>query len=235
MAEKKHGKTSSRTPNRMMLRRTLFLMIVCGIVAFIVLAVKLFQIQILQHEKYESLAIEQQVRETIVKANRGTIYDRNGKILAMSAGADTIFISPAEIKMYEEDPELIARKLSEILNLDYEGILEKTKKTSSWYVTIATKVEQEVSDKVREFKSEYNIKGVKIEPDTKRYYPYSSLASHVIGFVGTDNYGLAGIEAAYDKYLSGVSGRIVRAKNSACTNMLFTKFEVYYDAQDGND
>jgi len=235
MAEKKHGKTSSRTPNRMMLRRTLFLMIVCGIVAFIVLAVKLFQIQILQHEKYESLAIEQQVRETIVKANRGTIYDRNGKILAMSAGADTIFISPAEIKMYEEDPELIARKLSEILNLDYEGILEKTKKTSSWYVTIATKVEQEVSDKVREFKSEYNIKGVKIEPDTKRYYPYSSLASHVIGFVGTDNYGLAGIEAAYDKYLSGVSGRIVRAKNSAGTDMLFTKFEDYYDAQDGND
>ncbi|MGI5936570.1 MAG: penicillin-binding transpeptidase domain-containing protein [Oscillospiraceae bacterium] len=235
MADKRHGKTSFPTPNRMMLRRTLFLLIVCGIVAFIVLAAKLFQIQILQHEKYESLAVEQQVRETVVKANRGTIYDRNMKILAMSASADTIYISPAEIKMYDEDPELIALKLAEILDLNYEDILEKTKKTSSWYVTIATKVEQEVSDKVREFKNEYNLKGVKIEPDTKRYYPYSSLASHVIGFVGVDNYGLAGIEATYDKYLSGVSGRIVRAKNSAGTDMLFTKFEDYYDAQDGND
>ncbi|HHU23329.1 MAG TPA: PASTA domain-containing protein [Clostridiales bacterium] len=235
MADRSRRKNPSRTPNRMMLRRTLFLMIVCGIVAFIVLALKLFQIQILQHEMYESLAVEQQVRETVVRANRGTIYDRNMKILAMSASVDTIFISPAEIKMYNEDPELIALKLAEILDLDYESILEKTKKTSSWYVTIATKVEQEVSDKVREFKNEYNLKGVKIEPDTKRYYPYSSLASHVIGFVGVDNYGLAGIESRYDKELSGVSGRIVRAKNSAGTDMLFTKFEDYYDAQDGND
>ena len=218
-----------------MLRRTLFLLVVCGIVAFIVLAAKLFQIQVLQHDYYESLAIEQQVRETKVSASRGTIYDTNMKILAMSASADTIYISPAEIEIYNEDPYLIASGLSEILGVDYDGVLVKCGDTDSWYKTIAVKVEQEVSDKVREFKNENDLKGVKIENDTKRYYPYSSLASNVIGFVGTDNYGLLGLESFYDEVLTGTNGRIVRAKNSIGTDMLFTKFEDYYDAENGND
>jgi len=219
----------------MMLRGTLFLMVVCGIVAFIVLAAQLFNLQILQHDKYESLAVEQQVRDTTVTAPRGTIYDTNMKILAMSASVDTIFISPAEIVMYDEDPQFIARGLAEILGVDYEWILQKTYNTDSWYQTVAVKVERELSDAVREFKNEYDLKGVKIESDTKRYYPYGSLAAHVIGYVGTDNYGLSGIEARYDEYLEGVSGRVVRAKNAYGTDMLYTKFEDYYDAEPGND
>lgn len=219
----------------MMLSRTLVLLVVCGIVAFIVLAIKLFQIQIIDHDKYESAAIEQQVRETTVTASRGTIYDCNGKILAMSASVDTIYISPAEINMYDEDPQLIASRLSDILGVDYGRILEMTKDTSSWYKTVARKVEPEISDQVREFKNEYDLKGVKIEEDSKRYYPYSSLACHVIGYVGIDNYGLNGIEALYNEELTGTNGRVVRAKNSAGTDMLFTKFEDYYDAGDGCD
>lgn len=221
-------------PNQTMLRRTLFLMAVCGIVAFIVLAVKLYNIQIVKHDEYESAAVEQQVRETTVSADRGAIYDCNGKILAMSASVDTIYISPHEIELYGEDPVLIASGLSEILGVDYAKILDMTKDTSSWYKTVARKVEQDVADQVREFKQSNNLKGVKLETDSKRYYPYGSLAAHVIGFVGTDNYGLSGIESRYNTLLSGQAGRTVRSTTAAGTEMLYTNFENYYDAQDGD-
>ena len=218
-----------------MLRRTLFLLIVCGIVAFAVLGLRLFKLQIMDHDFYETAAIEQQVRETTVTAARGTIYDTNKKILAMSASVDNIYISPAEIKIYDEDPTLIAQGLSEILGVDYESILAKTANTKSWYQTISRKVEPEISDKVREFKNEHDLKGVKIEEDSKRYYPYSNLAAQVIGFVGSDNTGLSGVELYDNNILTGVNGRIVRAKNAAGTDMLFTNFEDYYDAEDGKD
>ena len=235
MPEKKPNPQVSTTPNTMMLRRTLLLLIVCGIVAFLVLAGRLFQLQILDHDFYETAAISQQVRKTTVTAARGTIYDSEMKILAMSASVDTIYISPKEIVMYKEDPLLIADELSEILGVDRESILEKAANTKSWYQTIARKVEPEISDKVREFKNEHKLKGVKIEEDTKRYYPYSSLASHVIGFVGSDNTGLAGIESHENEVLTGVNGRIVRAKNAVGTDMLFTSFEDYFDASNGYD
>ena len=229
----KRPNTKAPSPNRIMLRRALFLMIVCGIVAFIVLAARLFSIQILHHEEYESAAVGQQLRQTAVPARRGTIYDRNMNILAMSATVSNIYISPAEIQMYDEDPELIARGLADILDLDYEAVLAKTEDTKSWYATVARKVEDDLTEQVRAFKEENDLKGVKIEEATKRYYPYSSLASHIIGFVGVDDYGLAGIEYSYDSTLSGSDGRIVRATNARGTDMLFTDFEDYYDAEDG--
>jgi stage V sporulation protein D (sporulation-specific penicillin-binding protein) len=171
-----------------------------------VLGAQLYNIHIKHHEKYERAAIEQQVRETTVTANRGAIYDRNGKILAMSATAETVYISPREIEMYNEDPVMIAQRLSEILGKDYSEILTMTADTSSWYKTVARKVEQEQADQVREFKNEYNLVGVKIEPDSKRYYPNSSLAAQVIGFVGVDNEGLSGIEYSLDSSLYGYGG-----------------------------
>jgi len=218
----------------MMLRRTLFLLVVCGIVAFIVLGVQLFKLQILQHDELESMAVEQQVRETTVAASRGTIYDCNMKILAMSATVETIYISPAEIEMYGEDVDLIATKLSAILGVSYDSVVEKAQDRKMWYKVISRKVEQDVADQIRAFKSEYNIVGVKIESDTKRYYPYGSLACHVIGYVGMENTGLGGIELTFNQELTGENGRIVRAKNASGTDMLFTNFEDYFDAQDGN-
>ncbi len=235
MPENNKEKRGNRPPNRMMLRRTLVLLSVCGIAAFIVLISKLYQIQILDHEFYENAAIEQQVRETTLTPARGAIYDTNMKILAMSASADTIYISPAEIKMYDEDPTLIAGKLSDILGVDYSKILDMTSDSKSWYKTVARKVEEEQSQAVREFKNEYDLKGVKIEPDTKRYYPYGDLACHVVGFVGYDNTGLSGIESRMDSVLTGVSGRVARMKNAQGTDMLYTKYEDYYDSEDGND
>ena len=235
MRRSQNTENATLSPNRTMLRRTLFLMAVCGILAFSVLAVRLYVLQIRDHEKYEELAISQQLRETGDSAARGTIYDRNMNVLAMSANVENVYLSPAEIEMYGEDPELIAKGLSDILGLDYEDVLKKTKNTGSWYVTVAKKLEKEEADKVREFKKENGLKGVCLESDTKRYYPYSSLACHVIGFVGTDNTGLDGLEAQYNSALSGTPGRYMRATNAYGTDLLFTQYEGYYGAVNGND
>lgn len=233
MTEGENGRRTGGGPNRMMLRRTLFLLSVCGIAAFIVLAAKLYDIQIVHHDEYEAAAIAQQVRETTVSAARGTLYDRNGRILAISAGVDTIYISPAEIERGHEDAEAIAKGLSEILGVDYETILKRAQNTKSWYEVVARKVEPEVSEKVREFKAEGGYSGIKIEADTKRYYPNGSLASHVIGFVGLENKGLGGIEARYDSLLSGKNGYVMRSTTAAGTDMLYSSYEDYVDAEDG--
>lgn len=235
MTEKLDKREAASGPNRQMLRRTLFLMAVCGIAAFLILLARLYRLQITDHEYYEQLAVEQQLREAPTSAARGVIYDTNMNALAVSASVDNIYLSPAEIEMYGEDKELIARELSKILDLEYDDVLEKASRTGSWYVTLARKVERETADKVREFKNEYSLRGVRLETDTKRYYPNSSLACHLIGFVGTDNYGLEGIEAQYDSALAGSAGRTVRATNAFGTDLLFSQFEEYYPGEDGFD
>ncbi len=249
MFKKRREKKSLTSPNRMMLRRTLFLMVVCGIVAFIALGARLFKLQILDHDTYESAAVEQQLRQTTVSAHRGTLYDRNMNILAMSASVSNIYISPAEIQMNGENAAYIAQGLADILGLDYNEVYQKTLNTDSWYATVARKVEDDVTEQVRKFKENegrnaqgepvtdekdhVSLTGVKIEEASKRYYPYGSLACHVIGFVGSDDHGLSGLELYYDKALSGTDGRIVRATNAYGTDMMFTDFEDYYDAVDG--
>ena len=209
-------------------------MSVCGIAAFLALGARLCQIQIFQHDEYEAAAIAQQVRETTVSAARGTIYDRNGAILAISAGVDTVYISPAEIERNNEDKEAIARGLAEILDADYETILKKAGNTKSWYEVVARKVEAETAELVRKFKAEGGYVGIKIESDTKRYYPNGSLASHVIGFVGLDNTGLGGIESRYDSLLSGENGYVMRSTTAAGTDMLYQSYEDYVDAHNGD-
>ena len=235
MSEKQNQSQVVSGPNRQMLRRTLFLMALCGIGAFLLLLGRLYKLQIADHAYYEQMAIEQQLREAPTSAARGIIYDTKMNPLAVSASVDNVYLSPAEIEMYGEDKELIARKLAEILELDYSDILDKASRTGSWYVTVARKVEKEQADRVRELKNEYGLRGVRLETDTKRYYPNSSLACHLIGFVGTDNYGLEGIEAQYDSALAGSAGRTVRATNAFGTDLLFSQFEEFYPGEDGYD
>ncbi len=218
-----------------MLRRTLLLMAVCGAAAFALLLARLYRLQILDHEFYESKALAQQLREAPTSPARGTIYDCRGRVLAISASVDNVYLSPAEIQQYGEDRELIARELSRILDLDYEDILAKTGQTGSWYVTVARKVERETADEIRSFKNQYGIRGVRLEPDTKRYYPNGSLACHLIGFVGTDNIGLEGVEAQYDSALRGSAGRSLRSTNARGTELLFQGYEDYEPGEDGCD
>ena len=234
MAQKNLNK-GGRPPDRKMLSRTLILMLVCGLAAFSVLIGRLFYLQIIKHSEYESLAIAQQLRETVLDSGRGTIYDRNIKILAISADVETIYISPAEIAMHGEDAELIADGLSEILGVSRDKILQMAGDSSSWYKTVARRVEADVAEKVREFKNENSLKGIKIEADTKRYYPYGSLASHVIGYTGYENIGLSGMELSLDSALSGEKGRVVKVKNAYGTDMLYTKFEEYIAGEKGEN
>lgn len=229
------GKQPARNgPDTITTRRTVFLMILCGIVAFIVLIIQLARIMIVHHDEYESQAVENQVRETVVTASRGTIYDRTMAILAKSATVESIYISPVEMLKYGEDKAFIADNLSRILDVDYQTIMRKWERTGSWYETVKMKVEKELADQVRAFKNEYDLKSLHLIEDTKRYYPAASLGSQVIGFVGTDNYGLEGVEAVYNQSLEGTNGRIIRAATAEGTDMLFTGYEDYLDATDGS-
>ena len=222
-------------PNRRMLRRILALMAIFGVAAFVLLILRLYRLQITDHEKYEQLAISQQLREAPTVIERGGIYDRKGKALALSASVENVFLSPAEIDQNGEDRLLIARGLAEILDLDEEKLLEKSRQTGSWYVTVKRRVEREEADAVRAFKLEHGLHGVHLEPDSRRYYPNSSLACHVIGFVGTDNTGLEGIEAMYDEALSGSSGRTLRLTNAYGAELLLSRYEDFEPGEDGCD
>ena len=220
-------------PAAVMLRRTLLLLAMCGIAAFIPLAARLYKLQIIDHDYYESLALSQQLRAAAASPGRGAIYDRNMQPLALSASVDNVYLSPVEIEAYGEDKELIADKLSEILGIDRAEILEKASRSGSWYVTVARKVEEEKAREIREFKSEYGIRGVRLETDVKRYYPNSTLACHVIGFVGTDNCGLEGLEAGYDEVLRGGAGKSLRAVNAYGTELIAGSYAEYVAGEDG--
>ena len=235
MEQKRDAAPTRSGPTRQMLRRALFLMGLFGIALFGLLLARLARLQLVDHELYENMAISQQLRSAPTAAERGTIYDTKMNVLALSASVDNVYLSPAEIQLYGEDKALIARELAAILDLDEQSILDKAEQTGSWYVTVKRKIEREQADNVRAFKEQYSIKGVRLETDTKRYYPNSALACHVIGFVGTDNYGLEGIEARYDSALAGSSGRTVRSTNAFGADLLFDQFEEYQSGQDGCD
>ncbi len=235
MIQEKIADSTDARLSRQMLRRGAVLAAVFGIGMMALLLARLYRLQISQHDFYESLALRQQLRETKGAASRGTISDRNGNALAVSATVENVYLSPVEIEANGEDRELIARGLAEILGLDEKELYEKTGQKGSWYVTAARKIEREQADKVRAFKAEHGLKGVRLETDTKRYYPNSRLACHLLGFVGTDNYGLEGIEARYDEVLAGTSGRSLRATNAYGGELLYSRFEDYEPGQEGSD
>ena len=229
-------RASTKTPNIMMLRRTRFLLIVCGILAFAVLGIKLFNVMIVHHDEYEKMAIDQQVRETEITASRGAIYDTNGKILAMNASVDTIFISPAEIAKNKEDPQLIARELSEILDVDYNKILAMTKNTDRWYEVVKRKVEPDVSEKgARVQKKRISSSASRSSRTRSAIIPTAVSPRTSSASSGRTTRGRYGLEQRYDSYLTGSTGRIIRATDNRGTDMLFVNYEDYYDETKGND
>ena len=177
---------SARRANRIIQQRTLLLLALLGIGTFLLLFAQLYKLQIKQHDELKTLAVRQQTLRTTVEASCGTIYDKNGDILALSSTAENVCVSPLDVAKNEQDQDLIANGLGEILGVDPSGILDDMKDTASQYKVIKKKVEQETADKVRVFISDNGIKGVFLEPTSKRYYPYSSLAAHVIGFVNAN-------------------------------------------------
>lgn len=176
-----------------------------------------------------------QLSDTQIAAERGTIYDSNMNVLAKSASAWLVYINPSQIET-EEQKELVVNGLSEILGVDAESVRTKAEKTQTGYQKIAGEVETDVKEALEAYIDE-NSKAklstiIGIDPDTKRYYPYSSFASTIIGFTNSDDQGVGGIEMQYDDDLTGVSGRIITAKNAQQGSMS-SDYETTYDAQPG--
>ena len=215
-----------------MKKRILALIVAISVVGSSIIIGRLFQLQVVQAEDLQKRAARQQMRVTSLSAQRGTIYDRNGEILAMSGSVWTVYLSPVDIDS-EEERTLIAKGLSEILDVSEEFVLEKSQR-NTYYEIIKKKIERPLADEVTQFVTDNKITCVGLEEDYKRYYPYGTLASTVLGFTGSENQGAYGLEAYYDSVLSGTNGRIVSAKNAWGTDMPF-KYEKMYEAQNGND
>ncbi|MCI9406135.1 MAG: PASTA domain-containing protein [Oscillospiraceae bacterium] len=215
-----------------MKKRILALILVVSVLGSSIIIGRLFQLQVVQAEDLQKRAARQQMRVTSLSAQRGTIYDRNGEILAMSGTVWTVYLSPVDIDS-EEERSLVAKGLAEILDVSEEFVLEKSHR-NTYYEIIKKKIERPLADEVTQFIADNKISCVGLEEDYKRYYPYGSLASTVLGFTGSENQGAYGIEAYYDSALSGTNGQIVSAKNAWGTDMPF-KYEKMYEAQNGND
>ena len=233
---------SIRRANRIIQTRSFVLMILMGVVMFVLLFFRLFDLQITRHEELQSKAVNQQTRRTVVTASRGTIYDTAGNILAISSSAETIILSPLEINNALNDTEnpvtwtkdSLAAGLAEILGKDAASIRKRMDNVKSQYELIQLRADEEVAAKVRAYVEENKISGVHLVADTKRYYPYGSLAAQVIGFVGDDNTGLYGLEAYYEEELEGQSGLVISAKDQVENDMLYT-YEQYFAAKNGSD
>ena len=233
---------SIRRANRIIQSRTFVLMLIMGIGMFIVLFFKLYSLQITRHEELQSKAVSQQTRSSVVTANRGTIYDASGNILAISSTAETIFLSPKEINDAlndEENPvawtkDILAGALAKILDISEEGILKKMARSDSMYEVLKYRVDEDIADQVRQYINDNKVKGVFLTTDAKRYYPYSDLAAQVIGFVGVDYTGLFGLEAEYDKDLQGQSGLVVTAKANGQNDLLY-EYSQYFDPENGDE
>ena len=231
-----------RRANRIIQTRSFVLMILMGVVMFVLLFFRLFDLQITRHEELQGKAVNQQTRRTVVTANRGTIYDAGGNILAISSSAETIILSPLEIDNAVNDTEnpvswtkeSLAAGLAEILGKDASAIRKRMDNVKSQYEVIQLRADEDTAAKVRSYVDENKIAGVHLVADTKRYYPYGSLAAQVIGFVGDENTGLYGLEAYYEKELEGQSGLVISSKDQAENDMLYT-YEQYFAAKNGSD
>ena len=231
-----------RRANRIIQTRSFVLMILMGVVMFVLLFFRLFDLQITRHEELQGKAVNQQTRRTVVTANRGTIYDAGGNILAISSSAETIILSPLEIDNAVSDTEnpvswtkeSLAAGLAEILGKDASAIRKRMDNVKSQYEVIQLRADEDTAAKVRSYVDENKIAGVHLVADTKRYYPYGSLAAQVIGFVGDENTGLYGLEAYYEKELEGQSGLVISSKDQAENDMLYT-YEQYFAAKNGSN
>lgn len=203
------------------------------LVIMIMLGTRIAWIQFVNGEWLQYMAYVQHTLDRKINPKRGTIYDATGKkVLAVSATVRTITVNPVNIK--KEDKEKVARALVDIFGIDYEKTLKKVSKHTS-IETIVGKVEKEKADELMKWMEDNNILvGINVDEDTKRYYPYNNLASHIIGFCGSDNQGLDGVEVIYDSTLKGETGKIIKLTD-AKGNTILKEGEDYEAAIDGND
>lgn len=278
---------AARRANQVIRGRTMLIMLLLGVASFTVLFWKLYDLQINRHDELKAEAVSQQTDSMVISASRGTIYDKNGEIMAISYSTETILLDPGGVQDFVESQEqkiqdaaeeaaekgapytapevldqaYIARGLSRILDVEEETILEHLENTANRYWEVKKKVDQDVADEVRRFingeiDDEGNqlttvdedgntvlistggrptrLQGISLTPDTKRLYPFGSLAGNVIGFVNANNMGAYGLEASYDDVLSGSTGLTITPTNVNGTPLLFSGGEQMFDAENGS-
>ena len=279
---------AARRANQVIRGRTMLIMLLLGVASFTVRFWKLYDLQINRHDELKAEAVSQQTDSMVISASRGTIYDKNGEIMAISYSTETVFVDPKAIESWVEkqeqaieeaaeaaaengksytppeilDQAYIARGLSRILDVEEETILEQLGRTNRQNEVIKKKVDQDVADEVRRFingeiddegnqltmvnedgntvlisnpsRRPTSLQGIHLTPDTKRLYPFGSLAGNVIGFVNASNVGAYGLEASYDDVLNGSNGLTVTPTNVNGTPLLFSGGEQMFDAENGS-
>lgn len=231
---KKHAE---KGPAQRLRQRTAILILLILVLGFGAAVLRLTYLTTVQSSELQESAVDLQLADTTVSAKRGTIYDANGNVLAESASVWQVVMSPVNFKN-DKQRQAAAKGLSEIFDLEYNDVLDDTKQQSH-YVVVKRRIESDEREKVLELidtlKKDYSCSGViQLLDDYKRYYPKNSLASSVIGFTGSDDQGLEGIEYEYDSYLSGTPGRIITAQNARGTDMPF-RYEQNVESEDGNN
>lgn len=229
-------KRAEKGPAQRLRQRTAILILLILVLGFGAAVLRLTYLTTIQSSELQESAVDLQLADTTVSAKRGTIYDANGNVLAESASVWQVVMSPVNFKN-DKQRQAAAKGLSEIFDLEYNDVLDDTKQQSH-YVVVKRRIESDEREKVLELidtlKKDYSCSGViQLLDDYKRYYPKNSLASSVIGFTGSDDQGLEGIEYEYDSYLSGTPGRIITAQNARGTDMPF-RYEQNVESEDGN-
>lgn len=230
-------KRAEKGPAQRLRQRTAILILLILVLGFGAAVLRLTYLTTIQSSELQESAVDLQLADTTVSAKRGTIYDANGNVLAESASVWQVVMSPVNFKN-DKQRQAAAKGLSEIFDLEYNDVLDDTKQQSH-YVVVKRRIESDEREKVLELidtlKKDYSCSGViQLLDDYKRYYPKNSLASSVIGFTGSDDQGLEGIEYEYDSYLSGTPGRIITAQNARGTDMPF-RYEQNVESEDGDN
>lgn len=230
-------KRAEKGPAQRLRQRTAILILLILVLGFGAAVLRLTYLTTVQSSELQESAVDLQLADTTVSAKRGTIYDANGNVLAESASVWQVVMSPVNFKN-DKQRQAAAKGLSEIFDLEYNDVLDDTKQQSH-YVVVKRRIESDEREKVLDLidtlKKDYSCSGViQLLDDYKRYYPKNSLASSVIGFTGSDDQGLEGIEYEYDSYLSGTPGRIITAQNARGTDMPF-RYEQNVESEDGNN
>ena len=215
-------------------RRIMIMAVFLGIIAFVPVAVRLWDLMICQYDYYLEKAQSNQTRTTAVTPDRGTIYDCNMNILATSQSVENVYLNPRQLRQSKADMDAVSKALGEILQEDPAKILKKSQELSLRYQQIAAGIDGETAAKLRGYIEENGISGVHLEPSTQRYYPFGTLAAQVIGFVNDSNTGSEGIEAAYNSFLQGGAGKVITGKGNNEMDMPFS-YEAYVAAQEGCD
>ena len=215
-------------------RRILIVALLLGLAAFLPVSLRLYSLMIRQYDNYLEKAQNNQTRSTAVSPARGRIYDCNMNILADSEGVENVYLNPRQLRQSGADMPAVSKRLGEILGEEPDWILEQSQDFAMRYKQIAAGIDGKTAAAIRSYMKEENITGVHLEPATKRYYPYGALASQVIGFVNASNTGSEGVEAAYNSYLQGGTGRVITGKGNYETDMPYS-YEAYVAAREGCD